>query len=173
MIGPGELNGERNSAPVADQMTLAARLSPVGRIGTRLRPPKTARTELRSTTARDQSILLDRASQSRSTKWINCQTPTSCQSRRRRQQVMPEPHPSSCGSISQGIPLRRTKRMPNRHARFAKRGLPPFGLAFAAGMKGSMSSHNPSGNSSVAIAHLLSTGMIRPSPRDASRIRFC
>jgi len=55
-IGPGELDGQRNSAPVADQMTLAAKLRSVGGVGTCLKPPKTARTELPSTTARDQSI---------------------------------------------------------------------------------------------------------------------
>src|ERR1700733_1747619 len=31
--------------------------------------------------------------------------PRSCQSRSRRQQLIPEPQPISCGSISQGIPL--------------------------------------------------------------------
>ena len=55
-IGPSELDGQRNSASVANQMTLAAQLGPVGGIGTCLKPPKTARTEQLSTTARDQSI---------------------------------------------------------------------------------------------------------------------
>ena len=55
-IGSGQLNGERNPATVADQMTFAAQLGPVGWIRSRLQPPKTARTELPSTTARDQSI---------------------------------------------------------------------------------------------------------------------
>jgi hypothetical protein len=55
-IGPRELDGERNTTTVANQMTLAAELGPIGGIGTRLLPPKTARTELPSTTARDQSI---------------------------------------------------------------------------------------------------------------------
>jgi hypothetical protein len=54
--------------------------------------------------------------------------PASCQSCKRLQHVIPESHPSSCGSISHGIPLRRTNRMPVRQARFCKRGLPPFGL---------------------------------------------
>ena len=40
-----------------------------------------------------------------------------CQSRGRRQQVMPEPQPSSFGSIRLGMPLRSTNRMPVRHAR--------------------------------------------------------
>jgi hypothetical protein len=35
---------------------------------------------------------------------------TTCQSRSLLQHVMPEPQPSSCGSISQGMPLQRTKR---------------------------------------------------------------
>ena len=90
-----ELDGERNTTTVTNQMTLAAKLGPIGGIGTCLLPPKTARTELPSTIARDQSILSQRASQSKSTKWINCQSPASCQSRKRRQQVMPEPHPNS------------------------------------------------------------------------------
>ena len=55
-VGSGQLNGEGNPATVADQMTFAAQLGPVGWIRSRLKPPKTARTELPSTTARDQSI---------------------------------------------------------------------------------------------------------------------
>jgi hypothetical protein len=55
-VGAGELNGQRNSAPIADQMTLAAEFGSVARIGACLKPPKTARIELLSRTARDQSI---------------------------------------------------------------------------------------------------------------------
>jgi hypothetical protein len=55
-IGPGELDCQRNALTVANQMTLAARLGSVGGVGTCLEPPKTAPTELPSTTARDQSI---------------------------------------------------------------------------------------------------------------------
>ena len=55
-IGSGQLNGERNPATVADQMALAAQVGPVGGIRSRLQPLKTARIELPSTTARDQSI---------------------------------------------------------------------------------------------------------------------
>jgi hypothetical protein len=55
-IGPRELNGQRNSASIADQMALAAQLGPIGWIRSRLVPPKTARIELPSMTARDQSI---------------------------------------------------------------------------------------------------------------------
>jgi hypothetical protein len=55
-IGPRELNRQRNSASIANQMALAAQLGPVGGIRSRLQSPKTARIELPSTTARDQSI---------------------------------------------------------------------------------------------------------------------
>jgi len=98
-VGPGQLNGERNPATIADQMALTAQLGPISRVRSRLSPPKTARIELPSTTARDQSISAQRASQSGKEKWINRQMPASCQSRNRRQQVIPEPQPSSCGTL--------------------------------------------------------------------------
>jgi len=66
-VGSGELNHERNTAPVVNQMALTAQLGPVGGIRSRLGPPKTARTELPSTTALDQSIR-PKASQSSKTK---------------------------------------------------------------------------------------------------------
>jgi hypothetical protein len=55
-IGSRELDCEWNPTTVADQMTLAAKLSSVGGVRSCLDPPKTARTEQLSTTARDQSI---------------------------------------------------------------------------------------------------------------------
>ena len=57
--------------------------------------PYTVRTEQLSTIDRDQSISPSRESQFRSAKCIRSQTPSACQSRRRRQHVMPEPQPSS------------------------------------------------------------------------------
>jgi len=120
------------SLQAGDGINQCERLLRVVTIGSgqfsRLPPPKTARIELPSTTARDQSISPQRDSQSSNEKWISCQMPASCQSRSLRQHVMPEPQPSSCGSISHGIPLRRTNRIPVRQARSGKRGLPPLGL---------------------------------------------
>jgi hypothetical protein len=46
------------------------------------------------------------------TRWILSHTPVACQSRSRRQQVMPDPQPISCGRYSQGMPVRSTKRIP-------------------------------------------------------------
>jgi hypothetical protein len=54
----------------------------------------------------------------------------------RRQHVMPLPQPISWGSISQGMPLRRTKRMPVRAARSGTGGRPPFGLRRRFGSRG-------------------------------------
>ena len=78
-------------------------------------------------------------------------TPARCQARRRRQHVIPDPHPSSCGSICQGMPLRRTNKMPMRHARSETRGRPPFGRRGGVGKNGSTRSHNRSGSSAAAI----------------------
>lgn len=67
-------------------------------------------------------------------RWTLCHTPACFQSRSRRQQVMPEPQPISCGSISQGMPDMRTNRMPVKHARSGS-GLRP-GLRFLRGRAG-------------------------------------
>jgi hypothetical protein len=81
---------------------------------------------------------------------------------RRRQHVIPEPHSSSCGSICQQMPLRRTNKMPVRHARSEMRGRPPFGRRGAVGKNGSTRSHNGSGSSAAAIpVHATSPARIR------------
>jgi hypothetical protein len=57
--------------------------------------------------------------------------------------------------------------MPARHALSAKRGLPPFGFAFATGINGSINSHSPSGKSSMAVARLPTLRMFRHFARVA------
>src|SRR5215210_7424938 len=78
-------------------------------------------------------------------------TPASCHSLRRRQHVMPEPQPISWGSISQGMPVLRTNRIPVRAARASMRGLPPLGLGGSSGKSGSITSHSSSVTSGLAI----------------------
>ena len=91
---------------------LGARFAPVGRVvGPVSGPPRLAGTLLLSRLARLQSIW---PSQRSNSWWMRCHRPVACQSRSLRQQVMPEPQPSSLGSSSQGIPLRITKRIPVR-----------------------------------------------------------
>ena len=172
-ISAGELNGQRDSPSVANQMTFAAELGTVGRIRSRLGPPKTARTELLSTTARDQSIRPYRASQSSKTKWISSQMPASCQSRNLRQQLIPEPQFISCGSIRQGTPLRKTKNTPWRQARSDRRGLPPWGFGVGAGRNGPIKFHKASGRRGVAMETPFEQQRYFRLPRSMQQDRFC
>ena len=161
-VRAGQANRERHAPPVSNQMALAPALGPIGGIRTGLVP---AVHRADGTTVHDcpRPINLVGASQSRSAKWIRSHTPVCCQSRTRRQHVIPDPHPSSCGSICQEMPLRRTKRMPVRHARSETRGRPPFGRRCGAGKNGSTRSHNGSGSSAAAIPNHATSPM---------RIRF-
>ncbi len=64
---------------------------------------------------------------------------------------MPDPQPISWGSISQGMPLFKTNRIPVRTARSSMRGLPPLGLGGSSGKSGSITSHSSSVTSGLAI----------------------
>jgi hypothetical protein len=134
------LNCQRNAVTVADQMTLAAGLGPIGRIGTGLLPPKTALIELLSTTARDQSILSEQASQSRIAKWINCRIPASCLLA--VAQATPARH---AGATLQLLRQHFPRNASAQHEYDARKTRPvwqtrpatPLGFAFALGMKNS------------------------------------
>lgn len=104
--------GQGDTLGVGDQVVLAACFGPVGGIGAGFSPPKTARTDALSTTVRDQSMASAFRSLARRTWWSFCQTPASSHFFKYRQQVIPLPQPISWGSISQGMPLLRTNRMP-------------------------------------------------------------
>ena len=150
-IRAGQFDCQWNATPVTDQMALAAPFSSIGRIRPSLRPPKTARTEQLSTTAWDQSIWPLRESQFSNTKCVRSQIPACCQSRKRRQQVIPEPQPNCFGSIRQGMPLRSTNKIPLRQARSDTRGRPPCGFGTEAGRSGPIKLHSASGTSAAAI----------------------
>ena len=148
---PRHAGGQRDPLRIGDYMMLAARFAPIGRIGTGVRPPPTARTEALSTTARDQSIRSAARSWFNRIWWTRFQTPACCQARSRRQQVIPEPHPSSCGKYSQGMPVLSTKIRPVSTLRLSSGGRPPWGLATSGGKTGSMSSHNASSSKGLAM----------------------
>jgi hypothetical protein len=99
----------------------------------------------------DQSISSAKPNSSSSTRQIFSHTPAACQSRKRRQQVMPDPHPSSLGKYSQGQPVRSTNKIPISVCRLETRGRPPFGLARSDGSNGSIRSHSSSASSGLAI----------------------
>jgi len=143
---------EGNPLAISDDMMLRARLAPIGGIRARFFPPCTARIDELSTMARDQSILSAALSLARRTSCSFCQTPDFCHFRRYLQQLIPEPHPSSCGNISHGMPDLSTKRMPVRALR-GSMGLRPGKrkrLRFAGGIRGSMMLHSSSSTSGSA-----------------------
>src|SRR5215212_6736302 len=135
---------ERDSTPVANNMALRARFSLIRRIRSGFVAPFLAGMEAESNEALSQSIFSASPRRSRRTRCMRSHTPASCHSCKRRQQVMPEPQPISLGSISQGMPLLRTKMMPVRAARSSMRGLPPFGLGGSLGNNGSTISQSSS-----------------------------
>ncbi len=150
-IGTGVLNGQRGALAVNNQMALRAIFAPIRGIGAGFRPPKTARTEQLSIADVDQSMASARPNSSSKASHIFCQTPAACQSRSRRQQVMPQPQPISLGRYSQGVPVLSTNKILLRHARLGTRGRPPLGLGGSGGRWGSIRCHNSSVSSGLAI----------------------
>lgn len=155
-IGAGLDHAEGNTVPGFHRYAaLRALLAPVRRVRpNRLAPffvACGAGTLWVSTATRDQSISPAWCNLVKSKWCILRQTPRACQSRSRLQQVMPEPQPISWGSISQGMPLFRTKMMPVRHARAGTRGRPPLGRSGSRGIIRFTSFHNSSDTNSFAI----------------------
>jgi len=152
-VGTGHRGCEGNPVSVGDEMVFRPCFPAICRIGSRFFPPCTARTEEESTTARDQSIWSACWRWAKSAVWTFFQTPFFCHADKRRQQLMPLPQPSSCGSNSQGIPVRRTNRIPLSAWRC------PIGLRpgyrrrrfLGAGKSGSINAHNVSSKIGLAM----------------------
>ncbi len=151
-VRPRQLQSERDALRIGDDVALRARLAPVGRVRARRRAPLLAAIEALSREARLKSMPFWRPSRSSSSYCRRSHTPAFCQSRKRRQQVLPEPQPISRGSNSHGVPERSTNRIPVSAARSEIRGRPPFGLARSGGSSGAISAHRPSGRSGLAIS---------------------
>jgi hypothetical protein len=152
---------QRNTLPIRHQMVLGPRFAPIGRARAdrlgRWPPffsPLAGTVEL-SMLARLQSIRSASPSRSSSTRCRSHQTPASCQSRRRRQQVIPLPHPISCGRYSHWIPVFNTNTIPVRHARSGIGGRPTFFFGRGFGNNGSTTSHSSSLTRSFAMQHTL------------------
>jgi hypothetical protein len=98
-----------------------------------------------SATAREKSRRFAPRNFDSNTRCSRAQTPRRCQYLSRRQQVIPEPQPISCGSIFQGIPERSTNSIPVSTCRSLNDRRPAyrFRLRFF-GSNGSMWAHNPS-----------------------------
>src|SRR5690606_11981001 len=111
-VATGQRHRQRDTATLADHMVLRSVPGPIDWAGTGFRPPFNARTWEPSAAARDQSISPAALSLASSNSCSRGHTPASVQSRSRRQQVMPEPYPSSCGKNSHGMPVYSTNKMP-------------------------------------------------------------
>ncbi len=157
-VGSREREAQRDALGIGEKMMFAARFAAVCRVRPRLIPPKTARTELESATARDQSIWSAARRRARSSWWRRSQTPACCQSRSLRQQVMPLPQPSSNGRSSHPIPVFRTNRMPVKATRFEIGLRPGYRLRRGfSGSNGSTISHNLSSIKGFAIPSICPT----------------
>ena len=152
VVCSGQDRTERNTVRVGDYVVLGAPLASVRWVRPSFFAPPTARTEALSTTARDQSSWSADRSRARRTRCSSSQTPAFCQSRSRRQQVIPLPQPISWGKYSQGIPVFRTKRMPTRVARSGTGGRPPLSRGGLLGIKGSITCQRSSVTNGGAIA---------------------
>lgn len=150
-VGCREPHRERDAASVDHEVPLCARPATVGRIRPGRFAPLLAATLAESSEARDQSSFSASARRCSSVWCSRSQTPARCQSRSRRQQVIPLPQPISCGSSSQPIPLLRTNRMPVKAARSLNRGRPPLGLGRSWGTSGSTTAHSSSLTSALLI----------------------
>ena len=155
-ISAGNFHRQRDSTCVSNQMVFSARFASIRGIWARFRPPKTARTDPESASAREKSILSACRSLLRKTRCTLSQTPAFCQSLNRRQQVMPLPQLISWGRYSQPMPVLSTNRMPVRAARSGMGFRPGYRnrLGFF-GISGSMSFHNSSSNIGLAMSNLL------------------
>lgn len=152
-IGPGQRGRQGDAVGIGEHVMLRARFAAIRGIRARLRPPKTARTDVLSTTARDQSICLASSNRCSNTQRIFSHTPAACQSRSRRQQVMPDPHPISLGKYSHGMPVLRTNRIPVSTERRSFGFRPGFRRRrfLGGGSNGSISFHNSSSKIGFAM----------------------
>ena len=112
-----EARDNRNPVGVGKNMMFRPGLTAIGRVRSSFFPPRSARSDALSTTARARSSWPRRRNSVSNRRWSRFQTPARCHFARRRQHVLPEPHPISFGNIFQGMPLRSTNRMPVSTAR--------------------------------------------------------
>jgi hypothetical protein len=172
-IGSGEFMSQRNSVCISYQVVLGTRFTPVCWVGASLLPPKTARIDDESTIALEKSIW-SALRNSVSRMWcILSHTPAFCQSRNRRQQVMPLPQPISCGKYSQPMPVLSTKSIPVRAARSESALRPGYrNRRLRLGIVGSINDHNCSSNIGLAMS-ILRNRLLMTSAKYVKKLSFC
>jgi len=167
-VGGGQSDDERDPLRVREEMVFAPRLAAIGWVRSSFFPPRSARTDELSTTARAKSNWPRRRSSASSTSWMRCHTPACCQATNRRQQTVPDPQPISRGNMFHGIPLRRTNRMPVRTARSGI-GLRPAYRRLRGGRggrSGSIRAHSASSSSGLVMRDRLPVGHAKVPSHD-------
>jgi len=175
-VGLRQEAGQGNASSVRNQVMLAARFRSVGRIRPGFVPPFSARREALSTTARDQSSWLAPWSLASKTSCKCCQTPAACQSRSRRQQVIPLPQPISCGRSSHPMPVFSTNKIPVNARRLSIGFRPGYRnrRGLASGKIGSSMSQSSSSTSGFAIGQLFPLSVAQfPGLRLPRPCSFC
>ena len=177
-VGTCQSHRQRNPIGIGHHMMFRALFAAIRGVWACFRPPKTARTEDESTTAREKSIRSACRNLLSNTWWILSHTPAFCQSRKRRQQVIPDPKPISRGRSSQAIPVLRTKSIPLRAA-WSEIGFRPGyrNLRFFFGINGSMICHSSSLSICFAMSSLLalnsSIQLLMLSVINIKNVSFC
>ena len=152
----GQYHRKRDTIGIRYQMVFRTFFAAIRWIWTCFGPPKTARTDDESTTAREKSIWSARRNLLNSNLCILSHTPAFCHSCSRRQQVIPQPQPISCGRSSQPIPVFSTNSIPVRASQFDIGFRPGYrNLRFFSGINGFMISHNSSLTIGFAMSSIL------------------
>jgi len=162
-VGAAQAHAEQCARPVDHNMALRAWFAAIRRVRTGGSAPFLAAIVAESRAARLQSSLPASARRSSRMRCRRVQTPAACQSRSRRQHVMPE-QPISVGSIPHGMPERRSEMIPARAARSSTRGRTLLGLATSGGRSGLIAAQRASETRDSAMPiQRTHTGFVRYS----------
>lgn len=160
LIGGRQDRDERNPLRVGENVMFRPGLAAIGRVRSSFFPPRNARSDALSTTARSKSRSPRRRNSVSRALCNRFQTPARCHRTRRRQQVLPDPQPISGGSMFQGMPLRSTNRMPVKTARSGIGLRPAYRRRRERrfGSRGSMHVHNSSSSKGLVMPDRLRVG---------------
>jgi len=175
-VSASQSKGKRYPISIGDYMMFTATFASISGVWAYFLPPKTARTDAESTTAREKSILLAFRSLLRKMRCILSHTPAFCQSRSLRQHVIPEPQPISLGRCSQPTPVLSTNRIPVKVARSGIDLRPGCrNRLFLFGIIGSINFHNSSSKIGFAMSNLLviSFWLLMLSAINGKNLSFC
>lgn len=145
-VRPGQDCADGDAICVDEDVMLGTWSRAIRGVRTSFSPAPTARTDDESTAAREKSSSPASRNFASSSSCNRFQTPAFCQSRKRLQQVGPDPNPNLVDRSHQRMPVLNTNRMPFSAARFETGSRPGYFLrrGFGGGSKGSISAHSSS-----------------------------